>query len=69
MPVPGAQTTRNCRLSEDAVGAIRNARTGEVYALERDPCVERRAHVGHQAEAAATVRGAVKEFLAAALLR
>ena len=69
VPVPNAQTTRNCRLAEDAAGAVRNASTGEVYALERDPCVEKGAHVGHHAEAAAAVRGAVKGFLAAALLR
>lgn len=69
VPVPNAQTTRNCRLAEDAAGGIRNASTNEVYALERDPCVERGAHVGHHAEAAAAVRTAVREFLAATLLR
>ncbi|GAA0607230.1 dienelactone hydrolase family protein [Craurococcus roseus] len=69
VPVPNAQTTRNCRLAEDAAGAVRNASTGEVYALERDPCVEKGAHVGHHAEAAAAVRGAAREFLAATLLR
>jgi hypothetical protein len=36
------------------------------YAPERDPCLEKGAHVGHHA---AAVRGAAKEFLAAALLR
>lgn len=69
VPVPNAQTTRNCRLAEDASGAVRNASTGEVYAPERDPCVEKGAHVGHHAEAAAAARGAAREFLAAALVR
>lgn len=37
--------------------------------MARDPCVEKGAHVGHHAEAAAAVRGAVRKFLAATLLR
>ncbi len=69
VPVPNAQTTRNCRLAEDAAGAIRNGRTGESHSVATDPCVEKGAHVGHDAEAAAAVRVAVKEFLAATLLR
>ena len=68
VPVPDAQTTRNCRLAEDAAGAIRNARTGEAHSVATDPCVEKGVHVGHHAEAAAAVRGAVKEFLMGALL-
>jgi dienelactone hydrolase len=69
VPVPNAQTTRNCRLAEDATGAVRNARSGEVHSVASDPCVEKGAHVGHHAEAAVAVRSAVREFLAATLLR
>jgi dienelactone hydrolase len=66
--VPGAQTTRNCRLSEGPEGSVLNA-AGAPYVLERDPCVERTAHVGHNPDATRAVRAAVGEFLRATLLR
>jgi dienelactone hydrolase len=69
VPVPSAQTTRNCRLVEGPGGSIHDQQTGEAYRLETSPCVEKGAHVGYNAQAATAVRTAVKEFLTAALLR
>ncbi len=69
VPVPSAQTTRNCRLVEGPGGSIRDQKTGEAYSLETSPCVEKGAHVGYNAQAAAAVKEAVKAFLTASLLR
>ena len=68
LPIRDAQTTRDCRLSEGENGAILNAQ-GAPFALERDACVATGAHVGHNPEAAAAVRAAVRDFLRGALLR
>ncbi len=68
LPLPDAQTTRNCRLVEGPGGIIHDAQTGEAYSLESAPCVEKGAHVGYDARATTAVRAAVKEILTAALL-
>jgi dienelactone hydrolase len=68
VPVPTAQTTRGCRLSEGPGGSVLNA-SGAPYVLESDPCVGRGAHVGHNPEATVAVRAAVSEFLRTTLLR
>lgn len=69
VPLPDAQTTRNCRLVEGPGGVIQDAQTGQAYSLRSAPCVEKGVHVGYDAHAATAVRAAVKEALAAALLR
>src|SRR3712207_2617239 len=68
LPVRNAQTTRGCRLGEGEGGAILNAQSAP-YALESDPCVATGAHVGHNPEAAAAVRAAVRDFFRDALLQ
>ncbi len=68
LPVRDAQTTRGCQLREGENGAILNAQ-GAPFALERDACVATGAHVGHNPEAAAAVRAAVRDFFRGALLR
>ena len=67
--IPNAQSTRNCRLKEGPDGAILNAETGAPFVLKTDPCVAIGAHVGHNAEATALARIAVREFLERTLLR
>lgn len=69
VPVASAQTTRNCRLAEGPGGVVLVQGTTETFRLETSGCVEKGAHVGHNAAAAAAVKAAVKEFLTAALAR
>ncbi len=63
LAIPGAQTTRNCRLAEGPDGATLNAATSAAYDLMTDACVARGAHVGHNAAAATAVRAAVRAFV------
>ena len=69
LPLPDAQTTRNCRLVEAPGGVIHDTQTSQGYSLESSPCVEKGAHVGYDAHATTAVRAAVKEVLVAVLLR
>jgi hypothetical protein len=66
--VRDAQTTRDCRLSEGETARSSTPRA-RPFALERDACVATGAHVGHNPEAAAAVRAAVRDFFRGALLR
>ena len=56
------QTVRNCTLRERAGGVIVNTSTGQPFTYA-DACVERNPHVGHDPEATAAAKIAVKEFL------
>jgi dienelactone hydrolase len=58
-----AQTTRNCLLREGEKGQVLNAKTGQLYNLATDPCVERGPHIGYNEAAAKATVAAVKEFL------
>ena len=62
---PRAQTTRSCWLKEGNDGQILNAKTGQVYSIASDPCVELGPHVGYNAAAHQATLAAVKEFLTA----
>lgn len=57
-----SQTVRNCTLQEQAGGVILNASTGKAFTYE-DACVERNPHVGHDPEATAAAKTAVKDFV------
>ncbi len=50
-------------------GFINDVQTGQLYSLQSAPCVETGAHVGYDVAAATAVKAAVKEVLAATLLR
>jgi len=65
-PVPQAQTTRRCAMTEQPEGTIINAVTKLPFTME-DPCVERGPNVGYDAAATAAATKAVKEFLRTAL--
>jgi dienelactone hydrolase len=67
--IPNAQSTRNCRLKEGLNGTILNAETGASFVLKSDPCLAIGAHVGHNPEATALARIAVREFLQRTLLQ
>lgn len=69
VPVPTAQSTRNCALEEGEGGVVRVVGTSEPYVLRTAACVARGAHVGHDAAGEAAVKAAVKDFLRDALLR
>lgn len=56
------QTVRNCNLREQAGGVIINTSTGQPFSYG-DGCVERNPHVGHDPEATAAAKTAVKSFL------
>jgi dienelactone hydrolase len=66
--VPNAQSTRNCRLKEGPNGTVLNAQ-GAPFVLKTDPCLALGAHVGHNPEATALARIAVREFLQRTLLQ
>jgi dienelactone hydrolase len=57
-----AQTVRNCRMEEKPIGQIVNSQTGQRFSYD-DPCVERGATVGYNAQAHNESLKAVKEFL------
>ncbi|WP_426958194.1 dienelactone hydrolase family protein [Muricoccus radiodurans] len=69
VPVPAAQTTRNCRMEEGEGGAVNVAGTNEVFAQRTSACVATGAHTGHDPEGEAAVKAAVKDFLRQTLLR
>jgi len=58
-----SQTTRNCRMHEDATGVLVNTRTGQPF-THKDPCVERGPYLAYHAEAHAAAVKSVKAFLA-----
>jgi len=60
---PRAQTTRNCWLKEGNDGQLLNGKTGQVYSIASDPCVELGPHVGYNAAAHQATVAAVKAFL------
>jgi dienelactone hydrolase len=57
-----SQTVRRCTLREQAGGVIVNTSTGQPFSYG-DACVERNPHVGHDPEATAAAKTAVKDFL------
>ena len=67
VPVPRAQSTRNCQLKEGPNGTTLNAVSLVPYSVKGDPCVAVGAHVGYNAEATAAARqsvvGLVKQVL------
>ncbi|WP_376088384.1 dienelactone hydrolase family protein [Roseomonas sp. CCTCC AB2023176] len=69
VPVPTAQSTRNCRLEEGEGGIIRVAGTSETFSQRGSACVAVGAHVGHDPEGEAAVKASVKRFLQEVLLR
>lgn len=68
VPVPTAQSTRNCRLKEGPNGAVVSAATGAPYAIKTDPCVSVGAHIGHNPETSAMARVALRDFMQTVLL-
>jgi dienelactone hydrolase len=56
------QTVRKCTLREEAGGVIVNVSTKQPFTYQ-DPCVELNPHVGHDPEATAAAKAAVREFL------
>ncbi|MBP0493576.1 dienelactone hydrolase family protein [Pararoseomonas indoligenes] len=69
VPVPTAQSTRNCRMQEGANGVINLAGTNEPFVQKTSSCVAVGAHTGYAAEDAAAVRRNVRAFLVETLLR
>jgi dienelactone hydrolase len=61
--VASGQTTRNCRLVEGENGVILNAKTGRLYDIRADRCVERGPHVGYDQAAHEASVAAVTGFL------
>jgi dienelactone hydrolase len=67
-PVPpaalrNAQSVRNCRIREEALGELVNQATHQRFEYT-DACVERDPHVGYDAQATDAAHKAVREFLA-----
>lgn len=62
VPVPKAQSTRNCYLKEGINGTVVNASTGAPFSMA-DACLAIGAHVGYSAEATQASRAAVLAFL------
>jgi dienelactone hydrolase len=60
----GAQTVRNCRISESEGGVLINTETNAPFSY-KDACVEMDPHVGGNPATAEAARKAVSEFLAA----
>ena len=60
----GAQTVRNCRISESEGGVLINTETNAPFSY-KDACVEMNPHVGGNPATAEAARKAVSEFLAA----
>ena len=69
VPVPAAQSTRNCRMQEGPEGVINLAGTNEPFVQKSSACVAVGAHTGHDPADAAAVRANVREFLRETLLR
>lgn len=69
VPVPNAQSTRNCRMQEGPDGVINLAGTSEPFVQKTSACVAIGAHVGHDPADAAAVRANVQSFLKEALFR
>jgi dienelactone hydrolase len=67
--IANAQSTRKCRLKEGPDGTVLNAETGTPFILKTDSCLAIGAHIGHNAEATALARIAVREFLQRTLLQ
>lgn len=63
-----SQSTRNCDLAERANGVVVNVKTGQPFTYA-DRCVELGPTVGGDAKALAASMKAVKEFVAATLLK
>jgi dienelactone hydrolase len=57
-----AQTSRRCSLEEAEGGIIVNSQTGRPFTLN-DPCIERGAKLGYDADATREATNAVKQFL------
>lgn len=68
LEIPTAQSTRNCRLREGPNGVIQNE-SGAPFSQKSDSCVQVGAHVGHNPEATALSRIAVREFVLSTLIR
>ena len=64
LPVPTAQSTRNCYFTEKSVGELVNEKTGAAFSYN-DACVAVGAHVGHNPDSTAQTVKAVIEFLKA----
>jgi len=60
----GAQTVRNCKISEEPKGVLINAVSKEPFTY-KDPCVEHDPHVNHDADATRAAHAAVKTLLRA----
>jgi len=69
VPVPTAQSTRDCRMQEGAGGVINVAGTNEPFAQKTSSCVAVGAHTGYAAADAAAVRENARRFLTETLLR
>jgi dienelactone hydrolase len=59
-----SQTVRNCRIREESVGILVNAKTSERFTY-KDACVERDPHTGHDPATTEAARKAVAEYLMA----
>jgi dienelactone hydrolase len=66
--LPLAASSRNCKLIEGEHGAILNSNTNKPYDVNKDPCIERDAHVAYNEAATNATVKAVKEFLIATFL-
>jgi dienelactone hydrolase len=63
-----SQSTRNCQLAEAQNGVVVNVKTGQAFSYA-DPCVELGPTIAYDEKAHAEALKAVKEFVAATLLR
>jgi dienelactone hydrolase len=59
---PNSQSVRNCRIREEPLGTLINAKTGQPFTY-KDPCVEFGPHIGHDPEATAQAKQAVTSFV------
>jgi len=59
MPLPKAQSTRNCQLEEMDGGQIINAKTKQPFSYS-DPCVERGYTLAYNEKASSAVKNAVR---------
>ena len=66
--VAKAQSTRNCQLAETQNGVVVNVKTRQAFSYA-DPCVELGPTIAYDEKAHAASLKAVKEFVAATLLR
>jgi len=64
--LPQAQTMRHCRLEEAADGRIINSETKQTFTYG-DPCVERGATIGYNAQAHSEAQKAVREVVTTVL--